>query len=328
MKIKKCLAVISLLALAVLIFAGCGEKIAATVNGEKITMDKLTQQVNELKEMYEQQGLDFSGDKGQTLLDSLQNDTLESMIETRIMLQEAKNIGKLEPQDVQEKLQPLKAQFPSEDDFKNFLEQVKLSEEEVAYVLYLQDEVTKDVAPVSEDEVRKYYDDNPDQFSQPEQLEVRHILFFAGDGTNGAPEGHSDAEARQMADDVIAQLKEGKNFAELAREKSEDTGTKEEGGLYTATETGTVTEFYTAASALAEGEYTAEPVKTDYGYHIIKLEKVVPAAQQPFAEVKEALATQLLDQAKQEKFNQFMQEARDKAVIVNKLAEKQGNQEQ
>lgn len=327
-KIKKGLVMIGLLVLTVFIFAGCGENIVAEVNGEKITMDELTLQVNELKEMYEQQGMDFSGDNGQTMLDSLQKDILAGMIEKKIMLQEAKNIITLGPEDVQEKLQPLKEQFPTEDNFKSFLEQVKMSEEEVAYILSLQDEVTKDVSPAAEGDVRKYYDDNPDQFSRPEQLEVRHILFFVNDGTKELPTQHTDAEARQMAVDVITQLNQGQDFAGLAKEKSEDTGTKEDGGLYTATKSGTVTEFYTAASALAVGEYTTEPVKTDYGYHVIKLEKVIPAEQQPFEDVKESLAAQLWDQAKQEKFNQFMQEAKEKAVIVNKLDEKQGNQEQ
>ena len=328
MKIKKCLVMIGLLALAVFVFTGCGENVVAEVNGEKITMDELTLQVNELKEMYEQQGLDFSGDNGQALMDSLQKDTLDSIIETRLMLQEAKKIKKLEAQEIQDKISPLKEQFPTEEDYKNFLEQIKLSEEEVAYILFLQDEATKDVAPASEDELRKYYDENAEQFSQPEQLEVRHILFFIDDGTKGMPVQHTEAEAKQLADDVIAQLNGGKDFAELAKEKSEDEGTKTEGGLYTATESSTVPEFYTAAAALAEGEYTTEPVKTDYGYHVIKLEKVVPPSQQPFEEVRESLAATLLDQAKQEKFNQFMQEARDKAVIINKLEEKQGNAEQ
>ncbi|MDD4334072.1 MAG: peptidylprolyl isomerase [Desulfotomaculaceae bacterium] len=328
MRFKKHLVMIALLALTVFIFAGCGENVIAEVNGEKITMDELTLQVNELKEMYEKQGMDFSGDNGQSLLESLQKDVLAGLIEKKIMLQEAKNIVTLGPEDVQEKLQPLKEQFPTEDNFKDFLKQVKMNEKEVAYILSLQDEVTKDVPLVAEDDARKYYDDNPDQFSQPEQLEVRHILFFVNDGTKELPTQHTDAEARQMAEDVIAQLNQGQDFAGLAKEKSEDNGTKENGGLYTATKSSTVTEFYTAASALAVGEYTTEPVKTDYGYHVIKLEKVTPVGQQPFAEVNESLTAHLWDQAKQEKFNQFLQEAKEKAVIVNKLDEKQGNQEQ
>jgi peptidyl-prolyl cis-trans isomerase C len=231
-KIKKGSLIIGLLALVVLIIAGCGENVVATVNGEKITRDQLTLQVNELKSSYEEQGIDFNGDNGQTLINSLEKDTLDQMIDTKIMLQEARKIGKLEPQDIQEKIQPLREQFPAEAEYNTFLSQVKLSEEDVAYVLYLQDEVTKDVAPVSEEELRKYYDENQEQFSQPEQLEVRHILFFVDDGTKGLPTQHTDAEARKMAEDVVALLDEGRDFAELAKEKSEDSGTKAEGGLY------------------------------------------------------------------------------------------------
>lgn len=322
MKTKKNSLVLGLLALIILIFAGCGENVVATVNGEKITRDQLTLQVNELKSSYEQQGIDFTGDNGAKMLASLEKDTLEQMIETRIMLQEAKKIGKLGAPDVQEKIKPLKEQFPSEADYNTFLSQVKLSEEDVAYILYLQDETTKDVAPVSEEAVRKYYDENQEQFSQPEQLKVRHILFFVDDGTMGLPTQHTDAEAKKMADDVIALLDEGRDFAELAKERSEDTGTKAEGGLYTASESGTVPEFYAAAAALSVGEYTKEPVKTDYGYHVIKLEEVIPAKVESFDSVKELLTEQLTDQAKQEKFNLYMQEARDKAVIGNKLEAK------
>ena len=142
------------------------------------------------------------------------------------------------------------------------------------------------------------------------------------------PARHTDDKARQMAEDVIAQLNEGQDFAELAREKSEDVGTKENGGLYTATKSSTVAEFYTAASGLSVGKYTMEPVKTDYGYHVIKLEGTTPVGLQPFAEVKEHLAAELWDQAKQKEFNRFMQEATREAVIVNKLIdEKQGNEE-
>ncbi len=329
MNFKKCLVMIILLALSAFIIAGCGEEnVAAEVNGEKITMDELNRQVNELKEMYEDQGMDFSGDNGQVMLDSLQKDVLAGLIDKKIMLQEAKKRTTLEPGDIQDKLQPLMEQFPTEDDFENFLKQLKMNREEIAYILFLQDEITRDVPPVSEEDTKRYYEDNPDQFTTPEQLEVRHILFFVDDGTKEMPAQHTDDEARQMAEDVIAQLNEGQDFAELAKEKSEDVGTKENGGLYTATEASTVAEFYTAASGLSVGKYTVEPVKTDYGYHVIKLEGTTPVGLQPFAEVKEHLAAELWDQAKQKEFNRFMQEATEAAVIVNKLIdEKQGNEE-
>ena len=82
MNFKKCLVMIILLALSAFIIAGCGEEnVAAEVNGEKITMDELNRQVNELKEMYENQGMDFSGENGQVMLDSLQKDVLAGLID-------------------------------------------------------------------------------------------------------------------------------------------------------------------------------------------------------------------------------------------------------
>lgn len=320
MKYKITFLFVSLLVLAVIAATGCGGGVVASVNGEKITRQELSRQVNQLKESYEKQGIDFSGDNGQTMLESLEKATLDQMIDTKIMLQEAKKLGKLTPDQVQEKVKPLKEQFQSEEEFKEFLAQVQLGEEDVAYILFLQDEVTKDVAPASEEELRKYYDDNKELFSKPEQLEVRHILFFVDDGTRGFPARHTDDEARKMAEDIITQLDQGKDFAELASEKSEDSSTKTEGGLFTFSKGETVKEFSDAAYELKEGEYTEQPVKTNYGYHVIKLEKVIPATQDSFDQVKEQIADLMSGQAKQEKFNQFMKEAKEKAAIVNKLS--------
>lgn len=319
------LLLLALAALTVLIVAGCSGGVAATVNGEKITSGELSQRVNEVKANYEKQGLDFSGDKGKTFMDSLQKETLDQMINSKLMLQEARKMGKLTPEQVQEKVKPLKEQFPSEEEYKKFLAQIKMSEEDAAYILNLQEQVTKDVAPVSEADIRKYYDENKEQFSQPEQLQVRHILFFVNEGDKEYPVKHTDAEAQKMAEDVIAQLKQGKDFADLAKEKSEDSGTKTNGGLYTFSKGEAVKEFSDAAYALKAGEYTLKPVKTEFGYHVIKMEKKIPAKLESFEQVKERLADQMSEQSKQARFSEFMQEAKSKANIVNKLAEKEGS---
>jgi len=318
-------AFLALAVLAALAAAGCGNSVVATVNGEKITSHELSQRVDEVKKSYEEQGLDFSGDKGKTLLDSLQREVLDQMINNKLMLQEARKFGPLTPEQVQEIIKPFKEQFPSEDEYKNFLEQIKISEEDAAYILNLQEQATRDVAPVSEADVRKYYDENKELFAVPEQLQVRHILFFVDEGDKNYPVKHTDEEARKLAESVIVQLNGGRDFAELAREKSEDSGTSADGGLYVFSEGEAVKEFADAAYALKEGEYTAKPVKTDYGYHVIKLEKKIPAGQESFEQVRERLTVQLNDQAKQDKFSEYMEEARSRAVIVNKLAEKEGN---
>ncbi|KUK81376.1 MAG: Parvulin-like peptidyl-prolyl isomerase [Pelotomaculum thermopropionicum] len=213
----------------------------------------------------------------------------------------------------------VKEQFASGEEFESFLSQSGMTEEEAAYVLNLQEELTKDVAPVSEAEAREYYEANQEQFSQPEQLEVRHILFFVDDGVSDYPVKHTDAEAKELAGQVIDQLNQGADFAALAEEKSEDEGTKANGGLYVFSKGQAVKEFEEAAYALRPGEYTGTPVKTKYGYHVIKMEQKIAAGQQTFAQVKENLMQQLLQQSQQEKFNRFMQDAKDKADIVNNL---------
>jgi peptidyl-prolyl cis-trans isomerase C len=321
--------ILALVLLAVVIVAGCSSKnVVATVNGEKITSQELDKRVEEAKAGYEKQGMDFSGDKGASLLDTLRKSTLQQMINNKLMLQEAKKMGKLTAEQVQEKMGLFKQQFSSEVEYNNFMDQVKMSEEDIAYILNMQDELAKDLPPATEDDVRKYYEGKKDQMGQPEQLQVRHILFFVDEGDKGYPVKHTDAEAKQMAQDVIAQLQQGKDFAQLASEKTEDSGTKAQGGLYAFSKGEAVKEFEDAAFALKDGDYTKSPVKTEYGYHVIKREKLIAAVVPSFEEAKGQLTAQMNDEAKQAKFSQFMQEAKNNAVITNKLADQTGNSAQ
>lgn len=322
---QKKILVLILAALMILALAGCSRDVVATVNGEKITGAELSQRVNEIKATMEKQGVDFSGDKGQTLMDSLQKQALDEMINNKLLLQEARKYGELTKEQVQDKINIFKMQFTSTEEYNQFLAQLKMSEEDIAYVLTMQEQLAKDVPPVSEDDVKKYYDDNKEQFIHPEQMQVRHILFFVDDGSKGYPVQRSDAEAKQMAEDVITQLKQDKDFAALAAEKSEDSGSKNNGGLYTFSAGDAVQEFADAASALSPGQYTQTPVKTEYGYHVIKMEKKIAAGQYPFEEIEQLLTEQLNQQAAGDKFSSTMQEAKDNAKITNKLTAKEGD---
>ena len=320
------LILLALALLAVSFAAGCGslgigKEVVATVNGEKIFSDELTQRVDEMKVNYEKQGVDFSGDKGTDLLESLRKDALEQMINNKLMLQEGKKLGSLTAEQVQETIKPFKEQFPSEEEYQKFLSQIKVSEEDAAYILNLQDKLTREVPAASEEEVRKYYEENKEMMAHPEQLQVRHILFFIDEGDKGYPVQHTDAEAKKMAEDAIAQLKQGKDFAELATEKSEDSGTRPNGGLFTFAEGEAVEAFSQAAQVLKDGEFTPAPVKTEYGYHVIKREKIIAASTESFEQVQQQLTEQLTNQAKEIRFSQFMMEAKSNSSIVNKLDE-------
>lgn len=321
------LLILALALLAMVLVAGCsGRNVVASVNGVKISSKDLDQRVEKVKAMYEQQGMSFSGDQGATLLDTLRKSTLQQMINNTLMLQEAKKMGNLSDAQVQEIIGSFKQEFSSDQEYQQFLDQVEMSERDIAYIINMQDQLVKDLPPATDEEIKTYYDENKDQMGTPEQLQVRHILFFVDEGDKGYPVQHTDAEAKQMAEDVIAQLQQGKDFSQLAKDKSEDSGTKANGGLYNFSKGQSVKEFEDAAFALEDGEYTKTPVKTDYGYHVILREKLIPAETPTLEEVKDQIAEQINNEAKQLKFSQYMQEVKNNADITNKLVDQTQDQ--
>lgn len=314
---------LTLSVLLVFILTACGQAdVVATVNGEKITNTELSQQFEEAKAEIEKQGwIDLNGETGREYLEIIRQQTLENMINNKLLLQEAKKYGKLTKEQIQDKIDSVKAEFPSEEQFKQFLTYNNLSEEDFAYIVNLQEQLSQEVPSVSAEEVRKYYDENPDQFQHQEQMQVRHILFFVDDGTSGAQVRHTDAEARQMAEEVITLLGQGEDFAALAVARSEDSGTGSNGGLYTFSAGQAVQEFEDAAAALAVGDYTRTPVKTQFGYHVIKMEQKIEAGAYTFDEIKNNIEEELNQTAISDKLNKHMQEVKNNAQITNKLAE-------
>ena len=310
------------LLLVVVLLVGCNSNVVATVNDEKITQEQLDKKLNVKKDMIEKQyGMKLEGEQWQKMLPSIEQQVLDEIISDILMKEEARKIGKdMTEQQIKEKVDKFKTsqQFPSEDAFKSFLVQQELTEKDLAYLINFQDVVLKDVKPPTESEVQKYYEENKDQFKVPEQYQVRHILISSAADEQGNVK-HSEAEAEKLAVQTLAQIKSGKDFAALAKEISEDPGSKDNGGQYTFKKGDAVPEFEKAALALKPGEYTKEPVKTEFGYHIIKLENSIPAKTQTFAEVKEQIVLNLEQQAKQNKFTAYMEDLKKKAKITNKL---------
>lgn len=137
---------------------------------------------------------------------------------------------------------------------------------------------------VSEDDVKAFYEKNKDRFKQPELATVRHILVSVKH--EGEEKGLSDAEAKAKVAKIQAELKKGAKFDALAKKYSDDPGSKENGGLYEDAEPSTwVPEFGAAARTQPIGKVGA-PVKTQYGYHLMKVESRKAARQVPFEEAK------------------------------------------
>lgn len=180
------------------------------------------------------------------------------------------------------------------------------------------DSLQKQIKPTDE-ALKAYFETNKDKFTTPEKYSVRHILIGSKEST-GSETGLSDAEAKAKADKVFAELKGGKKIQDLAKEYSDDPGSKNSGGLYENITYGQfVPEFEATVKKQAPGD-VSEPVKTQFGYHIIQVEKKTPAAAPEFEKVKEKVKQAWMPQRQEEIFRNYINEAKKSLNYVDKSA--------
>ena len=145
------------------------------------------------------------------------------------------------------------------------------------------EQLASQVVPTEAD-LQKLYDDNRAMYVREESRRARHIVI-------GVDEGGDDAAALKTAETVVAEARAGKDFAALAKQYSTDP-TKEQGGdLGFVTKAQFEGPIGDALFAMNVGDVSA-PVKSQYGYHILKLEEIQPTEERPFAEVRAELDSQ------------------------------------
>jgi peptidyl-prolyl cis-trans isomerase D len=182
---------------------------------------------------------------------------------------------------------------PTDADLKGYYEKHreryrKPEQRRIKYLLVDQAKVRAKTAP-TDAELRAEYAVRRDALKVPEQVVAAHILIKS-DATK-TPE--ADAAAKARAEKIAARARAGEDFAKLARETSEDTSNKESGGQLPPFSRGQmVPEFEQAAFAMQPGEI-AGPVKTQFGYHVIKLTSKNPEHVQSFEEARGTLAASL-----------------------------------
>jgi len=157
----------------------------------------------------------------------------------------------------------------------------------VAYVV-LDPNSFKEQVKVSEEQIEEYYEENLDTFRENKQVKARHILFRLAE--NASPE--EEEKTRQKAAEILKRVKEGEDFVELAKKHSEDPAAKDGGDLGYFSENQMVKPFEEAAFKLQKGE-VSDPVRTSFGYHIIKVEDVKEARTRSLEEVKEQIEARM-----------------------------------
>lgn len=202
----------------------------------------------------------------------------------------------------------------SEDEFKQKLNQQllvlgltkdqweKQNAEQATIPIVLQRELK---IKVTDEDVKKFYDDNPAKFEEPEMVRAAHILLMTQDSSTQEPLSEDKKQAKhKQIEDLLKRARGGEDFAELAKKYSEDPGSKEKGGEYTFPRGRMVPEFETAAFSLKTNE-VSDVVTTQYGYHIIKLYEKIPAKKVELSTVKDEIKDYLTQTQIQKDFAPF-----------------------
>src|SRR6266705_2173871 len=193
----------------------------------------------------------------------------------------------IKPEDLEGKISPDEAEIRAAYDKNKSKYQVP-ERRVVRYALVDVNQIRQSLQ-VSDDMLKQQYQANIQQYQVPNRVHVEHILFMTVGKTDAEVE-----EIKKKAEDVLKQVKKGGKFEDLAKKYSEDPGSKDKGGdLSWITQGQTVPEFEKTAFSLSPGQ-VSDLVKTQYGFHIIKVLEKETARTKPFDEVKDSLRAPLL----------------------------------
>jgi parvulin-like peptidyl-prolyl isomerase len=314
-------AVLAALASAVvLVVSACGGEsgvpagAVAVVDGTEISKSELDRLMERTKKGFEAQKQEFPK-AGTPEFQRLQQQTLAFLVQ-REQLERAGDELDVEvtDEDVDEALEEfVKTRFAGDrKEYEKALADQGFTEEDLRETLATTvlstkvfEAVTKD-AEVTEEEIVAYYAQNQSQYSTPASRDVRHILI-----AEKKPNGEVDyAKSKTEADRIHAQLEGGADFAALVRQHSADEASKAEGGKLTISKGQTVPEFDATSFELDRGELS-EPVRTQFGYHVIEaLSPVRKAETTPLAKARSAIRATLLQERKSEVVQEWLDDLR------------------
>lgn len=275
------------LSAALLALAGCSsdDETVATYDGGKVTKEDLYQ---ELVSSYGEQGINM-------------------LVSDEIAKKEAKKLKvTVSKEQLDDALKSYTAQFGSDEAFKEMLDKNNMSEDEFKSKIkeqLLLENLLKERIQITDEEMKTYFEGNKEQFNQGEEVKASHILV----------------ETEEEANDLLTQLNEGADFAELAKKHSKDTNSAIEGGDLGFFGKGLmVKEFEEVAFSLAIGELSGV-VKSEHGFHIIKVTEKKDAVEATFDDSKEAIKETLIYQKMQTEYSTWLEEKFAEYKLESKL---------
>jgi foldase protein PrsA len=284
---KKTLGILAILvvaAIAVFIFLSTRSDVVAKVGEQSVTKDDLY--------------TFFVNQNGEAAVDSL---ITKSIVDQEV----EKEKVSISDEEVEKELDELITQYGGEDTFNQTLASSGLTMEDVEEDVKVNLQIEKlleSKIEITEEEMQTYFDENKDSFAQTKQVKASHILV----------------EDEETAKEVKEKLDAGEDFAELAKEYSTDGSAESGGDLGFFGEGSMVAEFEEAAFSMKVDEIS-DPVKTEYGYHIIKVTDIQEAAEANFEKSKEEIKGILFDEKLATEYPTWLEEKKEEYKVKNYL---------
>ncbi|MDP2911807.1 MAG: peptidylprolyl isomerase [Candidatus Omnitrophota bacterium] len=287
-------------------------KFVAVVNDEVITQQDIDQL---LAVMYAQYSQEFKGDELLQKMEQVKKDILNQVVEDKLVLSRAKELGiKVTESEIDERLDYIKKGFPSEEEFYKTLETqgVTMSNLKDRYrdqimMKKLVDYEVRSRISVLPSDVSAYYEKHMSEFREGDKYKVKNILIKAKDDV-------STELVKVEIYDIYKKLKEGWSFDELAKQYSQGPNA-EKGGDMGYIEKGQMLEVLdNAIFKLKPGEFS-EPVKSEIGYHVFKVEDINYGKQGSLEEAQKNIQMMLFQVKFKEKVSEWLAGLKEKAYI-------------
>jgi peptidyl-prolyl cis-trans isomerase C len=251
--------------------------------------------------------------------DTVYRQVLDRIVGYHLLVQEAR-VRKFEapPWDVDKRLTDIKSQFPSEQAFKDMLQQRGMTEErlrqetaETISVNAMLEKEFESLVAATDDEVRKFYEGNKPRFREDATVHASHILIRVEEKADAA----ARTKARALIETIQTQVKKGGNFAELAKQHSQDPGSAPKGGDLGFFARGQMVPAFEEAAFATKAGQVSGIVETPFGYHLIKVAETKPGRDVGFDEVKEQIREYLKQQVREQKSQAFIDQLKAKGKV-------------
>jgi parvulin-like peptidyl-prolyl isomerase len=282
--------------------AALGPDDVAVVGEQQVSKEQFQQLMARAQKSYDAQKRKFPK-AGTTEYEQLKGQAITFLVQQAEIDEQAGKIGAdVSDGDIDKEVARYKKQFYGGSDarWEKAVKQQGLTDEQAREAIReqlvqkkVQDKVTSDVK-VSDADIKEYYNTHKTQYVQPESREVRHILVTK----------------KALADSLYQQLKNGGNFAKLAKQYSKDPGSAANGGKLTVSKGQTVPQFDKVAFELKTNQIS-QPVHTQYGYHIIQaLSAVKAATTTQLSQVRASIKQQLEQQKKNDEITKWLEDTK------------------